>query len=252
MKRFLLDLGNSKMKWALMQNGSVLDNGERGSFSETWLSSFLSSHPDVSEGLVSSVTLSGEEVRTAFPSDFRLFEVRPEGPLPILSSYETPNTLGRDRLAAVLGAWSLFPGEHVLIVDAGTCLKYDWIDSGGFYRGGAISPGLAMRFDALHRFTDRLPRLPWAGGLAPFPGVSSEGSMRAGVEQGVLLEVKGFWAEVLKHAHDARLVTTGGDGGWLAKKLGNSNFARPFLIFHGMDALLKFYLNLSSDAQPLL
>lgn len=247
-----MDLGNSKVKWALMLDGAVIDSGERASFSETWVSSFLANQTDVSHGLVSSVTVSAEEVRAVFPVGFTLFEVRPEGPLPLRSAYETPQTLGRDRLASVLGAWSLFPKEDVLVVDAGTCLKYDWIDGEGLYRGGAISPGLAMRFDALHTFTERLPRLSWGGGLAAFPGVSSEGSMRAGVEQGVVHEAKGFWLEVLKHAPAARLVTTGGDGGWLAKNLGNSNFARPFLIFHGLDALFTFYLNLPYDAQPLL
>jgi type III pantothenate kinase len=252
MKRLLLDLGNSKLKWALVSGGAILESGERSSFSAQWLTSFLSMQPDVSEGLLSSVTVTGEEVRAAFPADFRLLEVRPEGPLPIRSAYKTPQTLGRDRLAAVLGAWSLFPGEHVLVVDAGTCLKYDLLDAAGLYRGGAISPGISMRFEALHSFTERLPRLSWSGGLASFPGVSSEGSIRAGVEQGVLHEVRGFWTDLLKQVPDARLVITGGDGGWLAKNLGNSNFARPFLVFHGLDALSNFYLNLPSDAQPLL
>ena len=91
-------------------------------------------------------------------------------PLPVINLYETPETLGYDRMAAVVAANEQFPGRDILVIDAGTCITYEFIDSLGQYHGGNISPGLQMRFKALHQFTGRLPLVAPQGCTPTFDG----------------------------------------------------------------------------------
>lgn len=112
-------------------------------------------------------------------------------PAPVENLYETPKTLGSDRLAAVVGANGLFPDRDILIIDAGTCITYEFVDALGCYHGGNISPGMQMRFKSLHEFTNRLP-LVGPDGDAPFIGKSTETAICAGVLRGIVYEISGY------------------------------------------------------------
>jgi type III pantothenate kinase len=169
------------------------------------------------------------------------FPISHQTPLPFRNGYQTPHTLGMDRVAAVAGAQAVFPGRPLLVIDAGTAITYDFLDDKGTYRGGGISPGIKMRFAALHTFTAKLPLIEHLPEIPPLVGYSTESSMRSGVVNGVLAELEGIMQAYQKQA-DGKLqvVITGGDLGLLEKGIKTSNFADPHLVLSGLYEILIF------------
>ena len=125
-------------------------------------------------------------------------------PLPVVNLYETPRTLGYDRMAAVVAANEQFPGKDILVIDAGTCITYEFVDAEGRYHGGNISPGMQMRFRALHQFTGRLPLVQREGRELPM-GKDTETAIRAGVLKGMEYEISGYIV-AMKHKYPELLV----------------------------------------------
>lgn len=130
-------------------------------------------------------------------------------PIPIQNRYSTPETLGGDRLAAVIGAYGEYPGHNILIVDVGTCITYDYLTSNGEYMGGNISPGPTIRLKALHHYTDSLPLVVRKGNVM-FHGNTTETAIRSGVMLGVKYEVEGYISEFYKRIPNLKVFVTGG------------------------------------------
>ena len=103
-----------------------------------------------------------------------------ETPMPIQLGYRTPETLGRDRIATAVGAWSIAQGGNVLVIDAGTAITYDLVTADGWFVGGTIAPGLALRFKSLHEHTGRLPLVD-VDGETPIMGYDTATAIRSGV-----------------------------------------------------------------------
>ena len=164
-------------------------------------------------------------------------ELSHRDPFPFSIAYATPETLGRDRLAAVAGAFAEFPGRNVLILDAGTCLTYEWLTAEGIYRGGNISPGLHMRLDAMATFTAKLPRVD-AQLPAPPIGDSTESALQNGALRGLLYEVRGALAWTKEQFPDPIILATGGGGAFLAEHLEDVQY-RPHLVLDGLAAVLQ-------------
>lgn len=134
-------------------------------------------------------------------------------PLPIHLDYETPQTLGPDRIAAACGAWQLYPHSNVLVIDAGTCVTIDYIDRTGLFHGGAILPGMAMRFEALHTFTDKLPLIEYDGAAVADTdpcGRNTRQAILAGVVRGLHYEIAGFVDYYRSRYEQVQVVYTGG------------------------------------------
>ena len=164
--------------------------------------------------------------------------------VPFKNKYKTPKTLGVDRIALVASAVVGFPNKNVLIIDAGTCIKYDFVDVNGIYSGGAIAPGIVMRYKALHNFTANLPLLK-----SDYPnnliGNSTENSIHSGVVNGVLFEINGIIEQYKQQNENLTIVLTGGDTNFLAKRLKNSIFANPNFLLEGLNIILNY--NLKND-----
>lgn len=154
------------------------------------------------------------------------------------SLYKTPQTLGHDRIASVAGALATQPGKNCLVVDAGTCIKFDFVSNNKVYFGGSISPGLEMRFKALNTLTGKLPLVEFRQFLEIY-GQSTEESILSGVTQGFLTEVEGRILQFRNKFADIAVIVTGGDSYFLAKHLKSPNFADPLLIQHGIYAFAK-------------
>lgn len=160
-------------------------------------------------------------------------------PLPIENLYETPRTLGYDRMAAVVAANERFPGRDILVIDAGTCITYEFVDAAGRYHGGNISPGLQMRFKALHHFTGRLPLVKREGREIPM-GKDTETAIRAGVLKGMEYEISGYIV-TMKHKYPQLLVfLTGGDDFSFDTNLKSIIFADRFLVLKGLNRILNY------------
>lgn len=163
-------------------------------------------------------------------------------PVPIINLYQSANTLGSDRLAAAVGGASLFPGKNVIVIDAGTCVKYNFVNSNNEFIGGAISPGLKMRFKALNTFTSKLPLLDVNEKFDTLIGTTTAESILSGVEMGVIAEVEGLIDSYKQLFPDINVVLTGGDANFFEKRLKRRIFADSFLILKGLNCILDHNL----------
>ncbi len=158
--------------------------------------------------------------------------------VPLKNRYLTPKTLGRDRLANAVGAARLFPGKNCLVVDAGTCIKFDFVNAANEYLGGAISPGIQMRYRSLHAFTAQLPL------IKPQPHVKLTGNTTAsaivsGVQNGVLSEIEHVIFQYKKQYKQLKIVVTGGDSGLFVNQIKSHIFAAPDLTLIGLNQILE-------------
>lgn len=158
----------------------------------------------------------------------------------VQNKYKTPATLGLDRWAAVLGANGIFGKQSCLVIDAGTCITYDLLNHKHEYFGGSISPGITMRFKAVHEFTGRLPLVNWNPEELIPDGEDTKTAIKNGVLQGVINEIEGFIALNIIKESALKVIITGGDAVFLFKQLQNSIFATqiikdPYLVLKGLN-----------------
>lgn len=158
--------------------------------------------------------------------------------LPFRIEYDTPETIGPDRLAAVAGACFAWPGSDVLIIDAGTAITYDYL-SGKTYRGGNISPGMGIRFKALNKFTGRLP-LVEASEIFTSPGRNTTDAIVAGVVSGIIYEINEYIRTFEKKYSQVKVVLTGGDGGFLRNKISHNVTFMPDIVVDGLNNILEY------------
>jgi type III pantothenate kinase len=191
----------------------------------------------VNQVILSSVRDYSDEIRNLLNSQFHCIELSPAVPLPIKLNYQTVATLGNDRIALAVAAAGLFPGQNVLIIDAGTCITYDFINVNNEYCGGGISPGILMRFKALNTFTSKLPlvsKVNYAGLI----GDSTDNSIRSGVINGTIAEVNGIIEQYEHMFSDLKILLTGGDTNYFDKNLKNNIFANSNLVLEGLNMIL--------------
>ena len=197
-----------------------------------------SSLPQVDACILSSVSAVDQSVIDVFMQKAAHFmELTAETPVPIRNLYKTPETLGKDRLAAVVGAFSLFPNKDILVIDAGTALTIDFIDSEGNYHGGNISPGLNMRFRALHDYTKKLPLLSQECEYQLI-GDTTASAIASGVKNGIIFEVEGYINHFVKKFPQLVTILTGGDGIFFENKINKHIFAEPNLVFFGLEKIV--------------
>jgi type III pantothenate kinase len=192
--------------------------------------------------LLSAVKPYSADLDVFFESCFQTYlRLHHQLPLPIRLNYATPHTLGMDRIAAVAGASAHFEKRDLLVIDAGTCITYDFLNKDLIYSGGAISPGIRMRFKALHTFTGQLPFINWKNGdHAEMTGDSTETSIVSGVVNGAISEVTGFIDHYRSHYDNLQVVMTGGDLETFDKALKNRIFADPNLVLLGLNKILRY------------
>jgi type III pantothenate kinase len=160
-------------------------------------------------------------------------------PIPVSNCYKTPNTLGNDRIALVVGATVHYSGHNVLVIDSGTCITYDFINAEQEYLGGSISPGIRMRYSALHQYTSQLPMLKTEEKAALIGGDTEE-SIHSGVINGVLAEIDGVIQRYIEQYPDVKVVVTGGNVKLFDKGLKNTIFASPNLLMEGLNKILDY------------
>jgi len=235
----VIDAGNTRTKIGIFEGAALVGVRVFGQVDEA--RDFLRAQ-DAEHQLVSAVTGEGKSLQDlAHVKGQRLF-LSPALPLPIRNRYETPQTLGADRLAAACGAWQMFPGQSSLVIDCGTCINYEFIHSGGSYEGGVISPGASMRFKAMHEMTDQLPLVEPVDEV-PLTGRQTVHCMQSGVMNGILEEIKGIMGRYDEVNPGIRVILTGGDAHFFEKPLKPSIFVAPELILTGLHSILRYNVN---------
>ena len=168
----------------------------------------------------------------------KYIELDHETPIPVTIDYSTPVTLGRDRIATSVAAHGLYPGENVLVVDAGTCVTYDLTDQNGHFQGGNIAPGMFMRLKAMHSFTENLPFPPFR---VPehLLGRSTSEALQNGALKGTIYEIESF-INLLEAKYGAlKVILTGGDALYFADYFKSKIFVIQNLVLIGLNKILK-------------
>lgn len=235
---FCLDLGNSRLKCGVMVNGELQ---QELFFSESNLVQ------DVRDALgqfqpqaaiLSSVIDHPAELETLLSEHTSFIKLHYSTPLPIKLVYDKPETLGVDRIALACGAWALYPGMHSLIIGTGSAITYNFVNRSGAFLGGGISPGIDMRFRALHTFTDKLPLIQQSTQYA-FVGYNTRQSILSGVQEGALAEVDGMIASYGARYRNFNVLLTGGNLEFFASRLKKKIFASPYLMYKGLNSIVE-------------
>jgi type III pantothenate kinase len=235
-----IDQGNTSTKIGVGDASGLVQRWTYEPGGETYLADLVERY-DVQKAIISSV--AKEENRSwiaELEKKIPLVRLQADTPNPLQNKYHTPATLGYDRLADAVGAWKLFPGEASLVIDMGTCINYEFVTAKAEYLGGAISPGMQMRFKALHHFTGKLPLIDEHFQPETFVGVDTTTSLLSGVMNGILQEVDGVIGQYRQQYGPVNVVLTGGDADYFGKYLKNQTFAQPGLVLLGLLEILLF------------
>ena len=241
----ILDIGNSLTKIAAFKNEQLVKHDILKTTDVESVKGFLSNVDEkVRHVLVASVQKEDNELNLFFKNCFATYiQLTSDTKLPIQVDYATPKTLGVDRIAASVGATVHFFQKNVLTIDMGTCITYDFISADLSYKGGGISPGVEMRFKALHNFTAQLPFIEWKNEKpTELIGDSTENSILSGVINGVLSELEGLVSRYESSFDELHVVLTGGSSNLFAKMLKNRIFADPNLVLVGLNRILQYNL----------
>lgn len=236
----VIDAGNTLIKYAIFENYELIFNGSDSSFTELQYNVLTKKFPFIKQIIISNV---GHNQLDFFKTlkGINLIEFSWQTPTPIKNLYQSPETLGMDRLAAVVGANQVFPNENIMVIDLGSAVTYDFINSQSEYIGGNISPGLNMRFKALNNFTSKLPLLS-ANENYNTIGKNTGEAIISGVEQGLLFEISGYIDYFSQYYLDLKVILTGGDSFFFEKILKKHIFVNPNLILIGLNKILEHNL----------
>lgn len=235
-----IDFGNTRVKAALFDNSQLIDSRVYANVDELIADTvFLAKAHYLVIGTVTQAHLRLMEFVSG-KKQCLLFEA--STPIPVKNNYKSASTLGSDRIAASVGAFSFFPSQNVLTIDAGTCIKYNFVNDKNEYLGGAISPGLPMRLKAMNYYTSRLPLIEMNTDYNKLIGQTTEESILSGALIGAAAEVDEFINRYKEQYPGLIVVLTGGDSPYLAKQLKNRIFARPELVLAGLNTILNYNL----------
>ena len=239
MINLVIDIGNTRTKLALFNQHDLMFSVPIEQLTVNHLQMLKDEHIQLNQAILSSVKKVDEDLIQFLSQNFQLFiELDQHTSLPIANLYQTPETLGKDRIAAAVGANELFPGQNVLIIDAGTAITYDVVSEKNEFLGGNISPGLQMRFKALNQFTGKLPLINYSNEFQLI-GRNTEEAIRAGVQNGILYEIERTIETFNRNYENLQIVMTGGDSIFFDKKLNYSIFVHFNLTLIGLNRILE-------------
>lgn len=232
----IIDIGNSFSKLYLFENSLLVDEFTFTS-GEINFDEIFEKYNFIENAIISSVA-EEESIKQIHTKIKNIIDFNHKTRLPININYDTPETLGLDRIAAVVGASHSFKKQNILIIDAGTAITYDFIDSNKNYLGGNISPGLQIRFKSLNTFTKKLPLINPKENIQII-GKTTEMAIASGVQQGMIYEIEGYINHFENNYKNLKVILTGGDCFFFEKRLKKSIFVVPNLIALGLNQILK-------------
>lgn len=236
----IIDVGNSFVKLAVFNQAKIIFKTScelELLFKE--VDYIKHKFPVIKKAIVSSVGKFSKAQLNILNQDFELIELTHKTRVPFKNCYETPTTIGIDRIALVSASVFKYPKQNVLIIDAGSCITFDFITNQNNYLGGAISLGVRMRYKALNNFTAKLPLLQTKK-PENIIGSSTNSSIHSGVVNGVLYEIDGIINEYKEKYPDLTVILTGGDAKFLSKQLKSSIFANSNFLLEGLNYILQF------------
>lgn len=235
----VVDIGNSSAKYAVFDGSRCVFHCSAAVFDQRVEDCLNGFHPE--RALVAAVAPVPQDLLSGLARlQCAVTELSVDTPMPLNIAYESPKTLGVDRLAAAVGAWKQFQQRDLLVVDMGSCITYDLVTRDATYRGGNIAPGMRMRFRSMHDGTARLPELEWHGEtLTPF-GHDTASALQGGVVWGILQEMEGYLRKCQQTMPEVQVVVTGGDGALLCPKDDDRFIYDELLVARGLNEILEY------------
>jgi type III pantothenate kinase len=235
-----IDVGNTRIKGAVFEKDTLLEQFffEANTLNQA-VENVLLKYSNITHLVVASVGNLGKEAFLTLASKVSIHFVTHTDVFPFLNAYATPGTLGIDRMVLAAGATLIYPNQNRLVIDAGTCITYDFISQDDVYLGGAISPGLRLRYESLHNYTAKLPLLELEG-PDYFIGNSTANSIHSGVVNGLAYEIAGFIEEYRTRYSNFIIILTGGDADFLAKRLKNTIFANSNFLLESLNQTFQY------------
>jgi type III pantothenate kinase len=234
----VIDVGNTLSKVAVFDGDSIVNLSKVEKLTTVELSQTFDRF-SIKRAIISAVGSMPDECISFIEAKTSVIHFTSQTPVPIANCYKTPQTLGADRLALAVAANYLYPNQNVLAIDSGSAITYELVTSSGEYLGGAISPGINMRFRALNEFTAKLPLLK-IDKNHPYIGDDTASSILSGVLNGIVNEVDGYIDAIRLQYSPLNVVFTGGDSFFFDKKLKNSIFVHPNLVLIGLNRILNY------------
>lgn len=235
-----VDVGNTRIKSAVFENSIIL---EQFVFDKKELRKkieiILKKYECITDLVIASVGTISKEDFLLFESDIKINFITHQDEFPFQNLYQTPRTLGIDRMVLSAGAVLQFPNQNRLVIDAGTCITYDFVDEYDNYLGGAISPGIRLRYESLHNYTAKLPLLTIEN-PENFIGNSTNQAIHSGVVNGVANEINGFINQYKERYSKFTIILTGGDAVFLAKRLKNTIFANSNFLLESLNYTFQY------------
>ena len=234
-----IDAGNTLIKCAVYNQSELMSVESYSEWTAEAFEKLRSRYPSIGACLICSTRKVPEWLPGLMDNmGIRYNELTHQTPLPLGIGYETPGTLGKDRIAAAAGAVDRFPGRNIAVIDAGTALTIDVVTGEPFFLGGNISPGMRMRFHALHTQTYSLP-LVEPGPDVPLIGRNTRQAILSGVVNGLTYEIDNSINSLKNKYNDLAVIITGGDAPYLASRLKNTIFVDENLVLNGLNAILR-------------
>lgn len=234
-----IDQGNSSTKVGLFEQNNLLESFYYQGFGTAEISDLFDKFP-IAACIISSVLTKNDAILDNLRKrNVHLIELSHNTTIPIDNRYSTPETLGKDRLAAVIGAAFLKPETDILVIDAGTAITYDFIDANQVYWGGNISAGFDLRLRSLHEFTQKLP-LVEAKTESPLLGNDTNSAIISGALHGIAFEMDGY-INILKIKYpQLSTFLTGGSTFYFDTKLKNAIFVETNLVLIGLNRIIQY------------
>lgn len=238
----VIDIGNSRIKVAVFEDGKIVERFFPEVIDTSFVDKIKRKYSGISNAIVSNVRTIDGSLMSLLNSKFDVVvDLDQNTPLPIEICYETPDTLGKDRVAAAVGANSMFPNQNVVVIDAGTAVTYDFVDRENRYQGGFISPGLNMRFNALHRFTGKLPLIE-PEFSEKYEGKNTHDAISGGVQYGLEGEIERMISFFNVKNEGVIIILTGGDANYFERIVKRPKFVTLDLNYIGLNRILDFVL----------
>lgn len=238
-----IDIGNSRSKLCVFDGDEIVFSESYNTLKIEVLVSLTKQFP-IENAIICAVASYNEELLQWLDGHTnRTIVLNAETPLPIKNEYATPETLGLDRIAAVVGAYKQKPGCSLLVIDAGSAITYDFLSADGVYKGGNIAPGAVMRFRALNAYTDKLPLVSLNEKRRnSLLGADTRSAILDGVIYGIIFEIEGYIASLKEKNHDLQIFFTGGDAFFFENYIKNSIFVVSNLNAIGLNQILTYNL----------
>ncbi len=237
----IIDIGNTRAKLAIFKRNKIIKKITSDIESIQKNVQKLKKDFSIKNCIISSVSKFNTS-KFENSNDFdKLIELNHHTKIPFKNKYDTPATLGVDRIALASAAVTKYPDINILIIDAGTCITYDFVTTNNEYLGGAISPGIKIRYKSLHTFTANLPQLKKSN--FELIGTDTESSIHSGILNGLIQEIEGVIRQYKAKYQNLTIVLTGGDTNFLAKMLKSTIFANPNFLLEGLNNILIYNLD---------